>query len=91
MRRCAPIGAISLEYQQGELQGFEVKEYLLDVCSDSEIGKKRDRNADQWLKADLPANSCRILSNVRCLSEGVDVPALDAVLFLWTWCNQWGG
>src|SRR5690606_13341201 len=25
---------------------------------------------------------CRILSNVRCLSEGVDVPALDAVLFL---------
>lgn len=23
-----------------------------------------------------------ILSNVRCLSEGVDVPALDAVLFL---------
>jgi len=26
--------------------------------------------------------TCRILSNVRCLSEGVDVPALDAVLFL---------
>ncbi|WP_425305133.1 DEAD/DEAH box helicase family protein [Candidatus Tokpelaia sp.] len=25
---------------------------------------------------------CRVLSNVRCLSEGVDVPALDAVLFL---------
>lgn len=35
-----------------------------------------------WLKADTPANTCRILSNVRCLSEGVDVPALDAVLFL---------
>jgi predicted helicase len=35
-----------------------------------------------WLKADPPANTCRILSNVRCLSEGVDVPALDAVLFL---------
>jgi len=26
--------------------------------------------------------NCRILSNVRCLSEGVDVPALDAVLYL---------
>lgn len=26
-------------------------------------------------------NKCRILSNVRCLSEGVDVPALDAVIF----------
>jgi len=35
-----------------------------------------------WLKAAVPDNTCRILSNVRCLSEGVDVPALDAVLFL---------
>lgn len=35
-----------------------------------------------WLKAETPENTCRILSNVRCLSEGVDVPALDAVLFL---------
>ena len=25
---------------------------------------------------------CRILSNARCLTEGIDVPALDAVLFL---------
>jgi predicted helicase len=35
-----------------------------------------------WLKAETPENVCRILSNVRCLSEGVDVPALDAVIFL---------
>jgi len=35
-----------------------------------------------WLKAEIPENTCRVLSNVRCLSEGVDVPALDAVLFL---------
>jgi predicted helicase len=35
-----------------------------------------------WLKAETDAATCRILSNVRCLSEGVDVPALDAVLFL---------
>ena len=37
----------------------------------------------QWLK-DTPSegNKCRILTNVRCLSEGVDVPSLDAVLFL---------
>ncbi|MEQ8273742.1 MAG: type ISP restriction/modification enzyme [Deltaproteobacteria bacterium] len=35
-----------------------------------------------WLKASTDADTCRILSNVRCLSEGVDVPALDAVLFL---------
>ena len=37
-----------------------------------------------WLKADTSSqgNLCRILSNARCLSEGVDVPALDAVIFL---------
>ena len=35
-----------------------------------------------WLKGNTPDDTCRILSNVRCLSEGVDVPALDAVLFL---------
>lgn len=35
-----------------------------------------------WLKAEPDANECRILTNARCLSEGVDVPALDAVLFL---------
>ncbi|ORM37779.1 DEAD/DEAH box helicase [Williamsia sp. 1135] len=35
-----------------------------------------------WLKAPIPEGECRILSNARCLSEGVDVPALDAVLFL---------
>ncbi|GGC92361.1 helicase [Tersicoccus solisilvae] len=35
-----------------------------------------------WLKADTEGNRVRILSNARCLSEGVDVPTLDAVLFL---------
>lgn len=34
-----------------------------------------------WLKEETE-NTVRILSNARCLSEGVDVPALDAVLFL---------
>jgi Predicted helicase len=38
----------------------------------------------EWLKADTSneGNICRILSNARCLSEGVDIPALDAVIFL---------
>ncbi len=36
-----------------------------------------------WLKQDAEdPQECRVLCNVRCLSEGVDVPALDAVLFL---------
>ncbi len=37
-----------------------------------------------WLKMGETDNGqvCRVLSNARCLTEGVDVPALDAVLFL---------
>ena len=34
-----------------------------------------------WLKGEADG-TCRILSNARCLSEGIDVPALDAVLFM---------
>ena len=41
------------------------------------------RNTElRWLKDKPSTNECRILSNARCLSEGVDVPALDAVMFL---------
>ena len=37
----------------------------------------------QWLKdVDRESSQCNVLMNVRCLSEGVDVPSLDAVLFL---------
>ncbi len=35
-----------------------------------------------WLRDDVENNHCKILFNVRCLSEGVDVPALDSVIFL---------
>ncbi|KAB1984645.1 DEAD/DEAH box helicase [Streptomyces triticiradicis] len=42
---------------------------------------RRNRLLD-WLKQDPGQNQARILSNARCLSEGVDVPSLDAVLFL---------
>ena len=35
----------------------------------------------EWLKGES-AGACRVLSNARCLSEGIDVPALDAVLFM---------
>lgn len=39
-----------------------------------------------WLKEDIHSEgeqpTCRILTNARCLTEGVDVPSLDAVLFL---------
>lgn len=35
-----------------------------------------------WLKSDPGSYACRILTNAKCLSEGVDVPSLDAVMFL---------
>lgn len=43
--------------------------------------KARNRCLD-WLKEDHGDAACRILTNARCLSEGVDVPALDAILFM---------
>ena len=35
-----------------------------------------------WLQDDAGAKGCRILTNARVLSEGVDVPALDAIMFM---------
>ncbi len=34
-----------------------------------------------WLRDDIEEGNCRILTNARCLTEGVDVPALDGVVF----------
>ena len=34
-----------------------------------------------WLRGRTDG-ACRVLSNARCLTEGIDVPALDAVLFM---------
>ncbi|NME16965.1 DEAD/DEAH box helicase, partial [Micrococcus luteus] len=42
---------------------------------------QRVRELD-WLKQPAGENTVRVLSNAKCLSEGVDVPTLDAVLFL---------
>ena len=36
----------------------------------------------EWLRGASGETGCRILSNAKCLSEGVDVPGLDAVIFL---------
>lgn len=35
-----------------------------------------------WLQENSKHNICRILTNVRCLSEGVDIPSLDGIIFL---------
>lgn len=69
-------------YQESE----EIEEASRIVCEaehvDGGMNASQKEAKLNWLKDEPPANTCRILSNVRCLSEGVDVPALDAVLFL---------
>ena len=39
-------------------------------------------DALNWIKRDAGPNVCNLLCNVRCLSEGVDVPSMDAVIFM---------
>lgn len=64
----------------------EIEEPARLVCQAQHVDGSMNATAKtiklDWLKAEAEENTCRILSNVRCLSEGVDVPALDAVLFL---------
>ena len=64
------------EFEQAAALACEA-EHVDGTMNASEKEAKLD-----WLKSEPPENTCRILSNVRCLSEGVDVPALDAVVFL---------
>lgn len=72
---------------ENENDGHAVSSTNLDLaCSVHHVDgtfNALQRNAElAWLKAPVPEGECRILTNARCLSEGVDVPALDAVLFL---------
>jgi predicted helicase len=63
----------------------EKKEQMVSVASEHIDGTmsapERDDLLD-WLKSEGEERECRVLTNVRCLSEGVDVPSLDAVMFL---------
>jgi len=87
------FSAVVSQYQAAEIKALQeanpaapLDPALLMTCEAEHIdgtmnaGEKETRLA--WLKAATDDNTCRILSNVRCLSEGVDVPSLDAVLFL---------
>ncbi len=72
-------------YLDSEL--VEEKDKMVSVSSKHIDGSMNAPQRDEllgWLKSDDRErdNECRVLTNVRCLSEGVDVPSLDAVLFL---------
>ena len=64
----------------------EKRKEIVAVQSDHIDGAMSAPTRDEkmsWLKAESDeASECRVLTNVRCLSEGVDVPSLDAVMFL---------
>lgn len=63
----------------------EKKDQMVSLSSKHIDGTMSAPERDEllgWLKSDMDENECRILTNVRCLSEGVDVPSLDAVMFL---------
>ncbi|MBW8011812.1 MAG: DEAD/DEAH box helicase [Chloroflexi bacterium] len=63
----------------------EKKEQMVSIASQHMDGTMSAPKRDEmlgWLKDPTDNNECRILTNVRVLSEGVDVPSLDAVLFL---------
>jgi predicted helicase len=49
---------------------------------DGTFNAERRNDRLNWLKDDTDKDVCRVLTNARCLSEGVDVPSLDAIMFL---------
>lgn len=74
--REAYFGSLSAEERRG----------LVNVEADhvdGSMGAARRETKLGWLKRTRTDGlDCHLLSNVRCLSEGVDVPSLDAVIFL---------
>ena len=49
---------------------------------DGSFNASRRSELLDWLADEGEENECRVLTNARCLSEGVDIPALDAILFM---------
>ncbi len=65
---------------------IEERDHVVEVSARHIDGSMNSQTRNEqlaWLaEENIGENECRVLTNVRCLSEGIDVPALDAVLFL---------
>ncbi|WP_330168300.1 DEAD/DEAH box helicase [Bartonella grahamii] len=70
-----------LDYTKGNTENAPFLKCEIEHVDGTFNAKDRGALLD-WLKADSGEDVCRILTNARCLSEGVDVPALDAIMFL---------
>ena len=71
------------DHVKGEYRSDKDKLVNVDIKHvDGSFNALEKKDRINWLKDDIEDGKCRILTNARCLSEGVDVPALDAVMFL---------
>lgn len=64
-------------------QNMSDSQFKIDIQhADGTMNAVEKNEKIDWLKSEVPDNTCRVLSNARFLTEGVDVPDLDAVMFL---------
>ena len=71
--------SVVAEYEKVNPTGHKVEVDHID--GKTRALSRRDRM--RWLNGgSRDSKTCRVLSNARCLAEGVDVPALDGVVFL---------
>ena len=77
---CEAFNQIVDRYVEDTAGEEPVLDCKLNHVDGSMPSDKRARSIS-WLGEDVPEGQCRILTNVRCLAEGIDVPNLDAVIF----------
>ncbi|WP_208397490.1 DEAD/DEAH box helicase [Helicobacter pylori] len=64
------------ELKKKSFKNLEIKIDHVDGTMNCKERLEKLENLNQF-----KPNTCKVLSNARCLSEGVDVPALDSVIF----------
>ncbi|WP_120822475.1 DEAD/DEAH box helicase [Helicobacter pylori] len=64
------------ELKKKSFKNLEIKIDHVDGTMNCKVRLEKLENLNQF-----QPNTCKVLSNARCLSEGVDVPALDSVIF----------
>ncbi len=64
------------ELKKKSFKNLEIKIDHIDGTMNCEERLKKLEELNQF-----EPNTCKVLSNARCLSEGVDVPALDSIVF----------
>lgn len=70
--------------QSSALNDVDLHNVNVDVAAqhvDGTMNAMQRSSRISWLEADIEGDETRVLTNARCLSEGVDVPGLDSVIF----------